>query len=92
MRHLTRDGFFHNGQIVYAVQHDLATTPPSSLIVWLDADGTSLHPWVRPAEPGKRMVTVKPGDMIMHNGEPRTVTGVSVYRAMLLKPEQEVAR
>ena len=85
-QHLSREGFLHNGQVVYAVQYDLATTPSSSLIDWLDADGKSLHPWVRPTEPGNRMVTVKPGDVILHNGEPRTVAGVSVYRALPMEP------
>ena len=81
-----REGFLHKGQIVHAIQCDLATTPPSSLIVWLDADGNSLHPWFRPAKPGKRMVTVRPGDVILHNGDPKTVAGVSVYRTLSLEP------
>jgi len=28
------------------------------------------------------MVTVKLGDVILHDGEPQTVAGVSVYRAL----------
>ena len=90
-QHLSRAGFLHNGQIVDAVQYDLATTASSSLIVWLDADGNSLHPWARPAESGKRMVTVKPGDVILHNGEPQTVAGVSVYAALRLELGQNAA-
>ena len=72
--------------------YELATTPPSSLIVRLDSDGNSLHPWARPAEPGKRMVTVRPGDVILHNGEPRTVAGVSVCRALSTETGAEAAR
>ena len=36
-----REGFDHNGLIVYAVQYQLETTPPSWLIVWLDEYGES---------------------------------------------------
>ena len=36
------------------------------------------------------MVTVKPGGMTLHNGEPRTVAGVSVYRALAVADLVEV--
>ena len=39
-----REGFLHKDQVVSAVEYDLATAPPSSLIVWPDADGNSLCP------------------------------------------------
>jgi hypothetical protein len=73
-------GFRHRNLIVYAVQYELATTPPSWLIVWLDERGESLHPWVRPAQP--RIVATKPGDVIVHNGEEKMVAEVEVYRAL----------
>ena len=38
------------------------------------------------------MVTPMPGDVILHNGELRTVPGVSVYRALSLEPGGEVAK
>ena len=44
--------------------------------------GNSLRPWVRPAEPHKPMVTVKPGDVIIHNSESLKVVDVSIYRAL----------
>ncbi len=77
-----REGFRHRDLIVYAVQYTLATFPRSYLIVWLDERGNSLKPWVRPSEPHKPMVTVKPGDVIIHNGERHKVVGVSIYRAL----------
>ena len=86
----TREGFRHHDLIVYAVQYELASTPPSWLIVWLDSDGNSLHPWVRPAEAGRRIVATKPGDVIVHHGEPKTVAGVAVYRALGVEPGTEV--
>ena len=49
MQH-TREGFRHGKLIVYAVQYQLATEPPSWLILWLGRDGNSLLPWVRAGE------------------------------------------
>ena len=66
------------------------TTPPSRLIVWLDSDGNSLHPWVQPQEAERRIVTTKPGDVIVHRGEPKTVVKVAVYRALGVEPGTEV--
>ena len=57
MQQRPREGFLHKGLIVYALQYDLEGTPCSSLIVWLDEHGNSLHPWNQPAQSGKRMVT-----------------------------------
>jgi len=83
-------GFRHRDLIVYALQYELATEPPSWLIVWLDGDGNSLYPWVQPAEPQKRIVTTKPGDVLLHHGEPKTVAGVSIYRALGIEPGKAV--
>ena len=66
------------------------STPPSELIVWLDSDGNSLHPWVRSMEPQRRIVATKPGDVIVHCGESKTVAGVAVYRALGVEPGTEV--
>ena len=85
-----QEGFRHNGLIVYAIQYELDTKPPSWLIVWLDSDGNSLHPWVWPEKSGRRIVAIKPGDVIVHRGEPKTVTGVAVYRALGVEPGTEV--
>ena len=57
-------------------------TAGGGLIVWLDERGNSLKPWARTAEPHKAIVTVKPGDVIIHNGERLKVGDVSIYRAL----------
>jgi hypothetical protein len=85
-----QEGFRHHGLIVYAIQYELDTKLRSWLIVWLDNDGNSLHPWVRPAKAGRRIVATKPGDVIVHRGEPKTVAGVKVYRALGVEPGREV--
>ena len=59
-------------------------------MVWLDEHGNSLHPWVRAAEPGKRIVTVKPGDMIWHDGKEHRVAELAIYRALGVEPGKEV--
>ena len=64
-----REGFRHRDLIVSAVRYELATFPRSLLIVWLNEHGNSLKSWARPAEPGKRMVTVKPGDEIIREND-----------------------
>jgi len=85
-----RHGFRHRDLIIHAVRYELATFPRSMLIVWLDERGNSLMPWARPAEPGKPMVTVKPGDLIIHIGEALKVVGVSIYRALSVGGGYEV--
>jgi hypothetical protein len=85
-----RSGFIHKDRIVYALEYELATEPPSTLIVWLDDTGNSLQPMVQPAEKGKRMVTVKPGDAIIHNGQEFCVAKVAVYRSLGLTPGAEI--
>ena len=75
-------GFIHNGLTVYALQYALATERNLWLIVWLDERGNSLHPYVGAAEPKRRMVTVKPGESILHKGSEYRVAAVTVYRAL----------
>jgi hypothetical protein len=78
--HDTR-GFVHNGRIVYALQYDLESPLPHSrcVIVWLTPDVAATTPWIASAEPGRRIVTTKPGEFIRFRGELHKVTGVSVY-------------
>jgi len=85
-----REGFVHKGLIVYALQYALATEPASWLIVWLDEHGNSLHPWVQAALSGKRIVTVRPGDNIVHDGKEHRVAEVAIYRALGVEPGKEV--
>lgn len=84
------EGFHHNDLIVYAVQYELDTVPPSWLIVWLDEYGNSLRPWIRPSESHRRMATIKAGDMILHRGNALRVVAVQVYRALGVVPGREV--
>lgn len=79
-------GFVHNGQIVYSLEYWLETTPPvsRSLIVDLTPSGDAAQPWILPAEPGRRIVTTKPGDCIRFRGELQRVTAVNVYRGSQL--------
>ena len=86
----SREGFRHKGLIVYALQYTLATEPASWLIVWLDEHGNSLHPWVRAAQPGKRIVTVNPGGTIVHDGKEHRVAEVAIYRALSVEPGREI--
>lgn len=85
-----REGFDHRGMIVYALQYTLATDPLSWLIVWLDERGNSLYPHVHPAVPGRRMATVRHGDLLVHRGQTYTVKAVSIYRALGTEPGLEV--
>ena len=85
-----RPGFRHRDLIVYTVQYELATTPPSWLIVWLDERGDSVHPWVRSAEAGKRIVATSPGDVIVHRRAEVQVEGVTIYRALGVEPGRKV--
>ena len=40
---------------------------------------------------GGGVPTAKPGDVILHRGEPKTVTGVAVYLVLGVEPWREVA-
>lgn len=85
-----REGFLRRDLIVYALQYTLATEPVSWLIVWLDRGGNSLHPYVRPANAGKPLATVKPGETIVHRGQEYGVAAVTIYRALGAVPGREV--
>ena len=85
-----RPGFIHSGLIVYALQYALATEPSSWLIVWLDELGNSLHRYVRASEPNRRIVTVKPGESILHKGTEYRVAAVTIYRALGVEPGREL--
>jgi len=76
------NGSVHKGQRIYAVEYELDTQPKSYLIVWLDEHGNSESPINRPAQRGKRMVTVKPGDYLMDCAKRYKVAAVSVYRSL----------
>lgn len=79
-------GFVHKGRIIYAVEYWLDTPPPCSrhLIVWLTPSGDSQTAGIVHTEPGRRMVTTKPGEQISIHGKIETVTAVNVYRSSML--------
>ena len=81
----SQEGFLHDGRIVYAVKYELAGG--SSLIVWLDRAGNDLNGYTRHGDPKRRIVTAKPGDVILHRGQPRTVESVEAYRQNWLSAE-----
>ena len=44
-----REGFVHKGKIVFALEYELATEPPSWLIVWLCPFGKRAERCLAPA-------------------------------------------
>jgi hypothetical protein len=72
-----REGFLHNGRIVWALYYNLADG--RGLVVWLDRDGNALTN-TQHGDASKRIVAVKSGDEIVFNGERATVAGVKVFR------------
>lgn len=76
----TPEGFHHNGRIIYALEYVLERG--GWVIVWIDDDGQSTDLWNRPAPPREKMVHVRPGDCILHKGEPLKVKAVRVWREL----------
>jgi len=70
----SQEGFIHDGRIVYLVIYTLTTG--RGIVVRLDRDGNDLN-GARHEEPGRRIVTTKPGERIWALGEWRTVAGVA---------------
>jgi hypothetical protein len=79
------EGFVHNGRRVFALRYRLECAPPQimELIVPLDHDGNAIGS-ARSAEPGKRIVNVRPGEKIRHGAAEYTVQVVEVYRSLPL--------
>ena len=75
-------GFHHNGRTVFAVAYELE--PPAGfasafLIVWLTPEGADANAFTMPSDPSKWIVQARPGDTILHRGEPKKVRGVKVW-------------
>ena len=77
------EGFVHNGRRVFALRYRLECEPPSimELIAPLGPDGNATSNCV-PADRSKRMVNVKPGDVLVHGGQEFRVLAVEVYRSL----------
>jgi hypothetical protein len=52
----------------------------SDLIVWFDRAGNDLYGRVVHSDPRRRIVTAKPGDVIMYNDQPRRIVSLAPYR------------
>jgi hypothetical protein len=73
----SQEGFIHDGRIVYSVIYDL--DGGSALIVWFDRGGNDLNGRVWHSDAKRRIVTTKPGDVIMYEGQPRRVVKLAPY-------------
>ena len=67
---MSREGFIHNGQIVYRVIYTMTTG--EGIVVSLDRDGNDIR-GARPEDPTRRIVTTKPGERIWALGQWWTV-------------------
>ena len=73
------EGFIHRGRIIYSAMYRIVDG--SSLIVSFDRDGHDINGRARHSDDRRRIVTAKPGETILYQGEPRITERVEVYRA-----------
>ena len=81
--HRPSAGFHHNGRTVFALECEIEPPPgfaSAALIVWLTPEGGDANGFTMHADATKWIVQAKPGDTILHNGEPKQVLGVKVWR------------
>jgi hypothetical protein len=78
-----REGFVHRGRIVYSLFYQL--TDGTGIVTRLDSEGQTIT-GARPVEPGKRTVTVKPGDFVFVGAEHRQVAEVRVFASLPVEP------
>jgi hypothetical protein len=71
-------GFIAGQRIIYAAEYSLAGG--STLIVWFDRDGNDANGHNCHSDAKRRIVTAKPGEAILHKGEPRVIKAVRPYR------------
>jgi hypothetical protein len=86
---LSSEGFLHGGRIVYSVMY--ALEGGSDLIIWFDRGGNDLNGRVTHGDPQRRIVTAKPGDVILYNGQPRRVVSLEPYRQNWISPAPRAA-
>src|SRR4051794_25545471 len=82
---MTDEGFIHRDRIIYAVTYSLEGG--SELIVWLDRAGNDPNGRTCHSDPQRTIVTAKPGEVILYEGEPRTVAKPEPYRQNWLSAE-----
>jgi hypothetical protein len=83
------EGFLHRGRIVYSVMY--ALEGGSDLIVWFDRGGNDLNGRVVHSDRQRRIVTARPGDVILYKGQPRRVVSLEPYRQNWLSPAARAA-
>ena len=71
-------GFIVGNRIIYASEYALAGG--AALIVWFDHDGNDANGFNCHSDAQRRIVTAKPGETILHKGEPRVIEAVRPYR------------
>ena len=76
------DGFIIGERIIYSAYYRFADG--SALVVNFNRAGDSQSGNVRHTEAGRRMITTKPGDVILLKGEPRTAKSVEPYRQTIV--------
>jgi hypothetical protein len=74
-----REGFVHKGRIVYSLFYTFVGG--GGVVTRLDSEGTITG--ARPAEPGRRIVTTKPGDWVLVGAEKCQVSKVEVFASLL---------
>jgi len=82
---MSAEGFLHNGRIVYSVQYELVRG--TSFIVWFYRAGNDKNGRVWHSDPQRRIVTARPGEVILYEGQPRTVVSLAPYRQNWLSAE-----
>jgi hypothetical protein len=71
-----------DGRTIFALMYWLVTPPPQSrsLCVWFDERGNDANGHTGHAEPGRLVVTAKPGEWLLWKGNRVQVESVEVYR------------
>lgn len=72
------NGFIAGNRIIYAAEYALAGG--ATLIVRFDRDGNDANGHNCHSDAKRRIVTAKPGETILHKGQPVTVEAVRPYR------------
>jgi hypothetical protein len=78
-----REGFVHKGRIVYSLFYTFVGG--GGVVTRLDSDGNTII-GARPAEPGRRIVTTKPGEWVYVGAELCQVAEVEVFASLPVEP------
>ena len=67
---------------MFALEYAIEPPPgfaSAALIVWLTPEGADANGYTMHSDPAKWIVQARPGDTILHRGEPRKVLGAKVW-------------